>query len=249
MTAERRSSRACSADEVALGSGEMFDAIAPGYDRLNRILSLGRDGAWRLAAVRAMKLGRAGRALDVATGTADLAIAIARAHPDAHVAGLDASKGMLALARDKVRAAGLEPRIDLALGDAERLPFEDGAFDAASIAFGIRNLKDRSRALRELRRVVKPGGRVVVLELVDPRSFVLGPLARFYIHELLPLIGAVLSGGRAYRYLARSIAAFPAPDVFEALMRSAGIEVVDRREFALGSAVLFAGRSLGRGDP
>ncbi len=223
------------------GSGAMFDRIARRYDLLNRILSLGVDQGWRRRAVRAMALSPGSRALDVATGTADLALRIARASPDVRVAGVDPSDGMLAVGRDKVKRAGLEGRVRLEVGDAQALPFEDDAFDAVSIAFGIRNVPDRRRALAEMARVTRPGGRVVVLELSEPRGGLLGPLARFHIRTLVPRIGALLSGAREYRYLQESIAAFPPPDEFARLMEDAGLRVLEVRPLTFGVSCLYVG--------
>ncbi len=144
------------------GSGAMFDRIATKYDRLNRIISFGMDQGWRVRLVRALELAESPKVLDVATGTADVAIAIADTHPDAQVVGLDPSLNMLEVGKQKI--ARFEGRIELVAGDAQQLPFADGTFDGACISFGIRNVPDRAKGLAEMRRVVKPGGRVVVLE-------------------------------------------------------------------------------------
>ena len=232
------------------GSGEMFDRIAPRYDLLNRLLSLGVDQAWRRRAVGALGLPSHARALDLATGTADLALRIARRHPHVRVVGLDPSAGMLAVGRDKVRAAGLGERISLQQGDAEALPFEQDAFDATSIAFGIRNVPDRERALSEMARVTRPGGRVVILELSEPRRGFLGPLARFHIRVLVPRLGALLSGAREYRYLQTSVAAFPPPERFATLMEGSGLEVLEVSPLTFGVACLYVARprSAGGGE-
>ncbi len=220
------------------GSGAFFDRIAPRYDLLNRIISLGVDQRWRRRAVRALSLPGEGRALDLATGTADLAIRIARAHPEASVVGVDPSSGMLDIGRGKIAAAALADRVTLAQGDAQALPFEDGSFDGTTIAFGIRNVPDRGAALREMARVTRPGGRVVVLELSEPRGGLLGPLARFHIHAVVPRLGALLSGAREYHYLQRSIAAFPSPADFAALCEESGLEVREVIPLTFGVACL-----------
>ena len=147
------------------GSGAMFDAIAHRYDLLNRVMSLGIDQRWRLRTVRALELKPGARVLDLATGTADVALAIARRHPDAHIVGVDPSERMLEVGRRKVTERGQEQTIELHVGDAQSLPFADASFDAVCIAFGIRNVPDRGRALREMARVTRVGGRVAVLEL------------------------------------------------------------------------------------
>ena len=209
----------------AFGSGEMFDRIAQRYDFLNRVLSLGVDHGWRRRTARSLGVEGIERPeiLDLATGTADLAIAIARLHPIARVQGTDPSRNMLAIGREKVRARGLADRVSLAMGDAQAIELADASVDAVTIAFGIRNVPDRRRALAEMARVTRPGGRVAVLELGEPRGGLLGPLARFHIRQVVPRLGALLSGASEYRYLQRSIAAFPEPTDFAAMMNEAGL--------------------------
>jgi demethylmenaquinone methyltransferase/2-methoxy-6-polyprenyl-1,4-benzoquinol methylase len=239
MNAEARS---------VLGSGAMFDAIAPVYDRLNLILSFGLDRRWRRATVDALRLPEEGRVLDLATGTGDLAIEIARSRPRIQVTGLDASPRMLELAGIKIARAQLSDRIALEIGDAVKLPYADDTFEAATIAFGIRNVPDRLAALKELVRVVRPTGRIAILELGDPRSKLIGAAARLYIHAIVPRIGALFARAPEYRYLERSIAAFPPPHEFERLMEEAGMEALKRRSFAFGSAVLFVGEVAADGS-
>lgn len=231
---------------VRAGSGEFFDAIAPRYDLLNRVLSMGIDRGWRRRTVRALGLRPGMRALDLATGTGDLAIAIAHAAERVEVVGLDPSRGMLAIGREKVVAHGLADRVRLVEGDAEELPFEDASFDAITIAFGIRNVPDRARALREMARVARPGAAIAILELGEPRSGILGPLARFHIRVLVPRIGALLSGAQEYRYLQTSIAAFPPPDVFTSVMRESGIAEPSATALTFGVCQLYLGRAPGR---
>lgn len=227
--------------EVRGGSGAMFDRIAGRYDVVNRVISLGLDRSWRERAVRALALPDLGHVLDVATGTGDLALAVATRHARARVVGLDPSRGMLDVARKKARQAGLSSRVELLEGDAEALPFEDRVFDGATIAFGIRNVPDRVRALCEMRRVVRPNGRVVVLELAEPTDGLLGPLARWHVHHLVPAVGAWLSGAPEYDYLQRSIAKFPTPDAFAQLMREAGLASVEWSSLTFGAATLYVG--------
>jgi demethylmenaquinone methyltransferase/2-methoxy-6-polyprenyl-1,4-benzoquinol methylase len=221
----------------------MFDGIARRYDLLNRIMSFGLDRGWRRAAVRALALDRARAAhvLDLATGTGDLAIAIARRHPRARVLATDPSTNMLAIAARKVGRRGLADRVVLADGSAEDIAVPDASFDAVTIAFGIRNVVDRDRALREMTRVCRAGGRVVVLELGEPRRGLLGAAARFHVRSIVPRIGALLSGAREYRYLQTSIAAFPPPETFRERMRAAGLDVVAAKPLALGATWLFVG--------
>lgn len=226
-----------------LGGGEMFDRIAGRYDRLNTLMSAGFHRLWRRRLVAALgPLGAGDRVLDLASGTADVAIAVARRHPEVRVTGVDPSAGMLAIGAHKVARAGLGERVALEEGDAQALAFADGAFAGACIAFGIRNVPDRARGLAEMARVVRPGGRVAVLELSWPRGGVLSPLARAHVRHVLPRLGAWLSGEREYRYLAESIAAFPAPAAFEAMMREAGLVEVSSRPMTLRTAQLFVGR-------
>jgi demethylmenaquinone methyltransferase/2-methoxy-6-polyprenyl-1,4-benzoquinol methylase len=212
----------------------MFDGIARRYDLLNRLISLGMDRGWRRRLVAALgPLAPGERVLDVATGTADVALTVAARHPGVSVVGIDPSEGMLAVGRSKL---GGRP-IELLVGDAERLPFEADQFAGATIAFGIRNVQDRPQALRELVRVTRRGGRVCVLELGEPPA---GP-PRWYVHHVVPLLGALLSSSREYRYLQTSIAAFPPPDRFAALMAEAGLRNVTVERLGLGACHLFVG--------
>ncbi len=227
------------ATSITLGSGQMFDAIARRYDLLNRVLSLGIDQGWRRKTVRALALPASARVLDLATGTADLAMLIARTAKDAQVVGLDPSMNMLEVGRGKIARAGLDARVELVHGDAQALPFEDASFDGATIAFGIRNVPDRPLALREMARVVKPGGRVAVLELSEPRGGLLGPLARFHVHHVVPFLGGLLSGSKEYRYLQRSIAAFPPPADFARTMEASGLRVLEVAPLTFGVCCLY----------
>lgn len=223
----------------ALGSGAMFDRIARRYDFVNRVLSFGIDKSWRRRTVKRLQLGAQPRVLDVATGTADLAIDIARMTPGATVIGLDPSTKMLEIGRTKVAKRGLADRITLVEGDAQELPYADCEMDAATIAFGIRNVPDRSRALRELARVVRPGGRICVLELGEPRSGLLGHAARFHTRHVVPKLGALLSGSREYSYLQKSIAAFPPAEEFAAQMQRAGLHVIEVTPLTFGACTLY----------
>lgn len=227
---------------VRPGSGAMFDNIAPRYDLLNRLMSLGIDQRWRKKAVDALELPLGGRVLDLATGTADLAIAIAKQHRSAEVEGVDPSENMLAVGRDKLVRGGLDKRVRLGVGEAERLPFDDASFDGVTIAFGIRNVPDRLAGLREMCRVTKPGGRVVVLELSEPERGLMSSLAKLHVHHVVPAMGALLSGSREYAYLQRSIAAFPPAEAFGELMREAGLEVERIEALTFGVAHLYVAK-------
>jgi demethylmenaquinone methyltransferase/2-methoxy-6-polyprenyl-1,4-benzoquinol methylase len=207
------------------------------------------DQGWRRRAVSALELGarpEPATVLDLATGTGDLAIAIARAH-GARVIGIDPSAGMLEVARRKVREAGVEENVELRTGDAQALELGDETVDGISMAFGIRNVPDRGRALREMARVTRPGGRIAILELSEPRGGVMGWLARLHIRGVVPWLGGVISGASEYRYLQRSIAAFPPPEEFAEQMRAEGLEVLRVEALTLGVACLFVATPAGGG--
>jgi len=233
------------------GSGAMFDRIAARYDLLNRLMSLGLDARWRNRLVRclsdaadnAIAAGQRLEFLDVATGTADVALAIARAYPQARVVGLDPSREMLAVGRKKAGAHGLAEHVELIEGDAQALPFEDGRFAATSISFGIRNVPDRLLGLKEMARVTRRGGLVVVLELNEPERGLLAPLAKLHVHHIVPRLGAWLSGAKEYRYLQTSIASFPAPELFAGMMESVGLRVEGMTSLGFGSAHLYVARA------
>lgn len=223
--------------EIRPGSGAMFDRIARRYDLVNRIVSLGIDRGWRKKAARAV--GAATRVLDLATGTADLAIAVARQLPAVQIVGSDPSEAMLEVGRQKLVAGALSDRVALVRGEAEQIAQADRSFDAVTIAFGIRNVPDRVRALAEMARVTRDGGRVVVLELTEPRGGLLAPFARLHVHVLVPWLGALLSGAGEYRYLEKSIARFPPASEFAAQMEAAGLTVLEARPLTFGVAHLF----------
>ncbi|MFW5741248.1 MAG: ubiquinone/menaquinone biosynthesis methyltransferase, partial [Myxococcota bacterium] len=187
-------------DLAADGSGRMFDRISQRYDLLNRVMSVGSDRRWRRVAVD--RLGTdSKRVLDLATGTADVALEVAARIPGCCVVGIDPSAGMLEVGRGKVERAGLQGRIELRQGDGARIPADDDAFDAAIMAFGIRNVPDRPKCLRELGRVVAAGGPVVVLELTEPDEHPLAFAARFWKRHVVPRLGAALSSTPEYAYL------------------------------------------------
>ncbi|MEL7060101.1 MAG: bifunctional demethylmenaquinone methyltransferase/2-methoxy-6-polyprenyl-1,4-benzoquinol methylase UbiE [Acidobacteriota bacterium] len=223
----------------------MFDRIAGRYDALNRVISLGLDQPWRRRTIEALSLEPGHRVLDLATGTGDMAILAARAEPGVEVVGVDPSTAMLDVGRDKVTRDGFAERIVLREGDGEDLPFADDAFDAAMIAFGIRNVADRPRALREMARVVRPGGRIAILEANEPRRGPLAPLARLHVHHVMPRIGAWLSGAAEYRYLQTSIEAFPQPEAFADVMRAQGLVVERVERMLFDVACLFVARPAG----
>lgn len=221
------------------GSGEMFDRIASRYDLLNRIISLGIDQRWRRRTVDALELRPGDTALDLATGTADLAILTARRRAGTKVIGVDPSRNMLAVGDRKLAAMGLTERVSLRYGAAERLDLEDQSVDGITMAFGIRNVVDRPAALREMARVTRPGRRVAILELSDPEGGALSAMARFHIHTVVPWVGSLLSGSKEYRYLHRSIAAFPRPAAFAEVMRESGLDVLSVQPMTFGVVCLY----------
>jgi demethylmenaquinone methyltransferase / 2-methoxy-6-polyprenyl-1,4-benzoquinol methylase len=217
----------------------MFDRIAPRYDLLNRLMSLGLDRRWRRAAAAAADLSIGGAALDLCTGTGELALDLAdRVGPHGGVVGLDFSEAMLARARAK---GATHQEVRFVAGDALELPFEDGRFDAATVAFGARNLEDLDRGLREMARVVRPRGRVVVLDITTPRR--LRALHALWFDRVVPRLGALVSGDRtAYSYLPASAKRFPAPPELAGRMAAAGLDEVAWRTFMGGIVALHHGR-------
>lgn len=219
----------------------MFDRIAPRYDLLNRVLSAGIDRRWRRYAVSFLNASPSARVLDLCTGTADLLIEALDGGPARHGIGVDLSFEMLARAGAKLQKRQLAKRAALASGDAERLPLRDASFDAATIAFGIRNVGAREGALREILRVLRPGAPLVVLEFQTPPG-ILGTLYRGYFEQVLPRVGAALSGdAAAYSYLPASVARFPKPEALAAEMRGAGFTAVSYRPLTFGIAYLHRG--------
>lgn len=225
--------------ESADGSGLMFDQIARRYDLLNRVISLGLDQSWRTKLINA--LPREGELLDVATGTADVALSIAKRHPKTRVIGLDPSVGMLDVGRLKVGKRALTERVSLEVGDALAMSYEDDRFEGSCVAFGVRNFPDRLQGLKEMRRVTKPGGPVAILELSEPRGGLFAPFARLHVHHVVPWLGAILSGNKEYRYLQKSVAAFPPPEMFKGLMEEAGLTDVKVERMPFGVAHLYVG--------
>ncbi|MFW5973373.1 MAG: bifunctional demethylmenaquinone methyltransferase/2-methoxy-6-polyprenyl-1,4-benzoquinol methylase UbiE [Bacteroidota bacterium] len=223
---------------------EMFDAIAPRYDLLNRVLSFGIDRRWRRRAIEVLADASPRRILDVATGTADLAIQALDLSPE-KVVGVDISEEMLRVGREKVRQIGEEDRIELRRGDSERLPFSDNQFDGALVAFGVRNFEDLNRGLSEIRRVLKPGGSLVVLEFSQPRSFPIRQLYSLYSRHILPRVGSAVSKDTgAYRYLPDSVAAFPDGEHFLARMEQAGFDDLRCERLTFGIASIYAGKAV-----
>jgi demethylmenaquinone methyltransferase/2-methoxy-6-polyprenyl-1,4-benzoquinol methylase len=220
----------------------MFDAIARRYDALNRLLSAGLDRRWRRRAVEALQLTGRERVLDMCTGTADLAIAAVtgQAGRAREVVGVDFSSEMLRHGLAKTRAANLQSQIRLVRGDATRVPLPDAACDGATVAFGIRNVADADAACREFRRVLRPGGTLVVLEFGAPSAPILRAVYLWYFRRVLPLIGrAVSSHGEAYAYLPASVLEFPTGEAFAEMLRRAGFTGVVYRTMTFGIVYLY----------
>lgn len=233
----------------------LFDDIAPTYDRINHLLSLNIDRSWRRCAIAEAEQVHPRRALDVACGTGDFSMQIAR-QTGAAVTGVDISAEMLKIGQEKIAAAGwaveaipcggmpaAEPgKIHLEAGDCENLTFADGAFDVVCCAFGVRNFQHVEAGLREMRRVVRPGGRVVILELSVPSGRLLRALYKGYFLHILPRVGGMISGNyEAYTYLPRSVMNFPAPPVFMEMLRAAGFRDVRHKALTFGLARIYCG--------
>lgn len=221
---------------------KMFDTIAPQYDLLNRVLSFGIDQYWRTRAIRLLDDEQPTRVLDVATGTADLAIKAEQMLHPREVVGIDLSAEMLAYGRTKIDRQGLSPRISLVQGDAQNLPFGDNSFDAAMVAFGVRNFEDLNAGLKGIRRVLRPGGRLVVLEFSRPRTFPIKQLYAWYSRHVLPRIGGTLSpDAGAYEYLPNSVAEFPDGTDFLDRMNDSGFAELLWEPLTFGIASLYRG--------
>ena len=225
----------------------LFNSIARTYDSLNHWLSLGVDKSWRRRSLRwIVDPSAPQQILDIACGTGDYSIAIARrAHPDTVVTGVDLTEAMLQVMRSKVEKAGLAGRIVAEQGNAEAMRFADNRFDRATIAFGIRNFEHREQALREILRVLKPGGRLVILELSVPANPLLRWCYNLYFTRLLPAIGGMVSGDKAaYRYLPASVLSFPNKREWMETMRRCGFRNVSHRAYTLGICRLYIGEKL-----
>jgi len=218
----------------------MFSRIARRYDLMNGLMTLGLHHGWRRAAARATLGAPEGPALDLATGTGDLALALAALHPGRTVVGADFSLGMLAVARDKL--GGRPRRIRLVAADALQLPFATQSFACVTSAFLLRNLADLGQGLQEMRRVTRPGGRVVALEITQMTLPVVAPLFRLYFDRVVPRVGRLVSGDAlAYTYLPQSVARFLTPDELARLMQDVGLRSVRHRRLGLGTITLHAG--------
>lgn len=220
---------------------EMFDNISERYDLLNHVLSLSIDKGWRKKVVRMVEAKKPKMILDVATGTADLAIALEKAHPD-KITGIDISNGMLEVGRKKVAVKGLSKIITLEQADSENLPFPDHTFDAITVAFGVRNFENLKKGLSEMNRVLKPGGHLLVLEFSQPQKFPFKQLYNFYFKNILPTIGKLISKDpRAYTYLPESVQAFPHGEAFMGILKECGYKAGARIPLTFGIASIYEG--------
>lgn len=219
----------------------MFNNIARKYDFLNHFLSMGIDKLWRKRAIKLLRTLQPKRILDIATGTGDFAIANLKLNPD-KVVGIDISTEMLAVGREKIAKKNLQDKIELFEGDSENIQFEDSSFDAITCAFGVRNFENLEKGLQEMNRVVRPGGKVVILEFSKPRKFPIKQLYNFYFFRILPLWGRMVSKDMsAYTYLPESVDAFPDGDEFLKIYQECGFSETRQVKLSFGIASIYIG--------
>ena len=222
---------------------KLFDNIASDYDKLNHILSLNIDKGWRKKAVKeTIDCAEPMQVLDVACGTGDFTIEIARkAAPGSKITGIDLSEGMMSIGREKIASAAVEATLEY--GDCEALTYADNSFDRITVGFGVRNFEHLELGLREMQRVLKKGGKLVILELSIPSNSFIRWCYKLYFLKILPAIGGWVSGNRgAYNYLPASVLHFPAPDKFRAMMREAGFPTVEHKAFTFGICRMYIGK-------
>ena len=228
--------------EKGRGIRDMFDRIAPRYDLLNRLLSLGIDRSWRRYAVQQLRVPEGGMVLDIATGTGDVALEIARQTPESvKVVGSDFTQGMLVLGQEKFATTPYPERFLVVNNPCEAIPHPDAIFDGVTIAFGIRNVVDRQKGLAEMARVLKPGGRAVILEFAEPCNRLFRAVYYFYFLKILPWLGGLLSQRSAYQYLPDSVLEFPDRDRFKQMMVEAGFSDVTIANLTGGIATVTVG--------
>ncbi len=224
------------------GVRQMFDDISPRYDLLNRLLSFGIDRRWRRFAVSQLSIPKNGRVLDIATGTCDVALEVAgQTDPSVTIVGEDFTQGMLVHGQTKLDKSVHGERILLVNAPCEQMPHPDATFDAVTIAFGIRNVVDRQEGLNEMFRVLKPGGRAVILEFSQPRSELFRKIYYFYFQKILPTIGGLISKRSAYQYLPDSVIEFPGQEEFSAMMGKAGFQRLQFCDLTFGISTVYVG--------
>jgi len=226
-------------DQVA----SMFDSIAKKYDFLNRFLSLGIDQGWRKKAISYLGTNKLQHLLDIATGTADMALMANKQIQPVKITGIDISEGMMQYGRIKIAQKGLSEKITLSLGDSTAIPFNDNQFDGAMVAFGVRNFADLEKGLSEIHRVLLPGSKLVVLEFSRPTSFWFKPIYTLYMKWITPTIGKLFSGNKeAYAYLNESVIAFPEGAAFVSVFEKAGFSDVIQKKLSLGICSIYCGK-------
>lgn len=219
---------------------EMFDNIAPAYDFMNRAMSFGIDRQWRARAVKMIARTTPKTILDVATGTADLAIQMARKIPDAHISGIDLSRGMVSRGKEKVAKSGLQDRITLDCGDCLSLPFADASFDCVTVAYGVRNFENLAAGYRQMLRVLRRGGMLCVIELSTPTSPLVKPFYNLYTGHIIPFVGRMVAGdSRAYSYLPESIAAAPQGTKMTRIITEAGFDEAEFLPLTFGACTIY----------
>jgi demethylmenaquinone methyltransferase/2-methoxy-6-polyprenyl-1,4-benzoquinol methylase len=224
-------------EEVA----EMFNNISGKYDFLNHFLSMGIDHIWRRKAVNQLKEVRPKKILDLATGTGDFALALLKLNPD-QIIGMDISSGMLEVGKKKMIHKKVDHIISMQLGDSEDMPFEDGYFDGLTVGFGVRNYENLERGLSEMLRVLRPGGKAVILEFSRPKSFPIKQLFGFYSKRVIPVLGKTISkDSKAYEYLPESVAAFPEGEDFMNILKKVGYQKVSSKKVSGGIATIYMG--------
>lgn len=219
----------------------MFDRISPKYDRLNHLLSFNIDKIWRRKTAKIVSKSQPKTILDLATGTADLAIALAKHNPQAHIVGTDISEKMLEIGQTKIAKQGLEKQIELQRGDAAALPFGDNTFDAVTVAFGVRNFENMKQGLSEIHRVLKPNGKAFILEFSMPEKFPIKQAYQLYFKHILPKIGKWVSKDEnAYSYLPESVERFPKPTDFLRVLSDNGFHEGTEQQLCFGIATLYS---------
>lgn len=222
------------------GVRQMFDRIAPTYDRLNHLLSLGIDRRWRRKAVDALAKHKPQQILDIATGTGDFALLMAKRIKLQHITGADISEGMMAVGREKVLKEGLQDTISFEHEDCMSLSFPDGSFDAVTSAYGVRNFQDLDKGLQEMHRVLRHGGHLLIVELTPPPCFPMKQMFWLYAHVVMPILGRLVShDNSAYTYLPASMEAFPQPEQMEGILRRIGFSDIEWKRFTFGINTMY----------